>query len=111
MAGCGLGHGGGGFWFQPFYQEEAALSFTGRHTARRFDPASRVRWRKSEKTSSHDLRDNSRRHVGVDAAFHDHGAHSSVTNRQGRDENGFTWIVRDVVDDKDSLRVGCFQSC
>src|SRR5712692_1937936 len=71
---------GSGFRLQPVYPEEADLLFIGRHSVRRVDPASSVRWRRCRKrrTSSHDLHDNDYGHVGINTALRYRDAHGSV---------------------------------
>ena len=67
---------GGGFQFQPLYQEEADGLLIGRHTLWRVDLSSSLR--RKQRTSIHDLLDNGHGHIGLYTAFHDYDAHGSV---------------------------------
>ena len=83
----GLCRDGSKVRFQQVYQEEAYRLLIGWHTVRRVDLSSSVRRRK-QRSWLYDLHDNGHGHVGIDAAFHDHDAHSAVTNRAVLESEG-----------------------
>jgi hypothetical protein len=60
----------------------------------------------------HDLHNNGRRHVGINAAFHDHDAHDSVTNSAALDGECSRLITEcaDVADYKTRLHAFSFGS-